>query len=83
MNAAPLQTGETDHWSDPKGEFLAAVAAGPVYRLLGKDDLGTDRMPEAGQPLLRTLGYYRHAGGHGTIRSDWEQFLKFMQLHLQ
>src|SRR2546428_4228053 len=31
-----LQTGDTDVWSDPKGEFLAAVAAGPVYQLLGK-----------------------------------------------
>ena len=31
-----LQTGDTDHWSDPKGEFVAAVAAGPVYSLLGK-----------------------------------------------
>ena len=26
-----LQTGDKDFWSDPKGEFLAAVAAGPVY----------------------------------------------------
>ena len=24
-----LQTGDTDFWSDPKGEFLAAVSAGP------------------------------------------------------
>ena len=32
-----LQTGDTDLWSDPKGEFLAAVAAAPVYQLLGKD----------------------------------------------
>lgn len=77
-----LQTGETDHWSDPKGEFLAAVAAGPVYRLLGKNDLGTDRMPEAGRLLPGTLGYYMHAGGHGTIPSDWERFLEFMKLHL-
>src|SRR6202020_22661 len=29
-----LQTGDTDYWSDPKGEFLSAVAAGPVYHLL-------------------------------------------------
>jgi hypothetical protein len=40
-----LQTGNTDYWSDPKGEFLAAVAAGPVYRLLGRQDLGTDVWP--------------------------------------
>ena len=78
-----LQTGDTDTWSDPKGEFLAAVAAGPVYQLLGKQGLATDQMPLAGQPILNTLGYYMHAGGHGTIPSDWDQFLKFMHLHLQ
>ena len=78
-----LQTGDTDAWSDPKGEFLAAVAAGPVYRLLGKQGLDTDQMPPAGQAILHTLGYYMHAGGHGTIPADWDQFLKFMQMHLQ
>lgn len=77
-----LQTGDTDLWSDPKGEFLSAVAAGPVFRLLGKEDLGTDEMPPAGRPILHTLGYYMHAGGHGTIPSDWPLFLKFMQQHL-
>ena len=78
-----LQTGDTDFWADPKGEFLSAVAAGPVYRLLDRQDLGTDEMPPAGRPILHTLGYYMHAGGHGTIPSDWEQYLKFMQLHLR
>src|SRR5581483_2654627 len=56
-----LQTGSTDYWSDPKGEFLAAVAAGPVYRMLGKQGLDTDQMPQAGQPILHTVGYYMHA----------------------
>lgn len=78
-----LQTGDKDFWSDPKGEFLAAVAAGPVYRLLGKQGLDTDQMPPAGTPILHTIGYYMHAGGHGTIASDWDQFLAFMQMHLQ
>ena len=53
-----LQTGDKDGWSDPKGEFLAAVAAGPVYRLFGKQGLDTDVMPPAGTPILHTIGYY-------------------------
>ena len=73
-----LQTGDQDYWSDPKGEFLAAVAAGPVYRLFGKEGLDTDQWPAAGTPILHTIGYYMHSGGHGTIPSDWDQFLAFM-----
>jgi hypothetical protein len=78
-----LQTGDKDFWSDPKGEFLAAVAAGPVYTLLGKEALGTDQMPPAGTPIFHTLGYVMHDGGHGTIPSDWDLFLKFMQMHFK
>ncbi|MGD2095801.1 MAG: hypothetical protein PVH77_12410 [Phycisphaerales bacterium] len=78
-----LQTGNQDKWSDPKGEFLAAVAAEPVYRLLGKQGLGTNQMPPAGKAILHTIGYYMHDGGHGTRPSDWDVFLKFMQIHLQ
>ena len=77
-----LQTGDKDNWSDPKGEFLAAVAAAPVYRLFGKQGLDTDEWPAAGTPILHTIGYYMHAGGHGTIPSDWDQYLKFLQMHL-
>ena len=77
-----LQTGDKDFWSDPKGEFLAAVAAGPVYRLLGKQGLETGEMPPAGQSIMHTLGYVTHAGGHGTIPSDWDLFLEFMRMHL-
>jgi hypothetical protein len=76
-----LQTGDKDYWSDPKGEFLAAVAAGPVYRLSGKEDLGTDRWPPQG-PILHTLGYFMHEGGHGTLPSDWDQYLRFLEMHL-
>ncbi len=78
-----LQTGNTDNWSDPKGEFLAAVAAGPVYRLLGKKDLGTDVWPEAKQPIYSDLSYYMHDGGHGTVPSDWDIYLTFLKTHLK
>ncbi len=77
-----LQTGDKDGWSDPKGEFQAAAAAGPVFRLFGKQGLDTDQWPAAGTPILHTVGYYMHAGGHGTIPSDWDQYLKFLQMHL-
>jgi hypothetical protein len=77
-----LQTGSTDNWSDPKGEFLAAVAAEPVYRLLGRRGLGTDRMPAAGSPILHDIGYYMHAGGHGVLPADWDIYLRFLETHL-
>lgn len=78
-----LQTGNTDGWSDPKGEFLAAVAADPVYRLLGRQGLGTNQMPQAGQPVGQALRFFMHAGGHGALPSDWGQFLSFMQDYLK
>jgi hypothetical protein len=77
-----LQTGDKDQWSDPKGEFLAAMAAGPVYSLLGRQGLGTDQWPPAGQPIFHDLGYYMHAGGHGVMPADWEPYLKFLEMHL-
>jgi hypothetical protein len=78
-----LQTGSEDGWSDPKGEFLAAVAAEPVYNLLGKKGLGTTEWPAAGTPILHDLSYFMHAGGHGTLPSDWDIFIKFLDMHLK
>jgi hypothetical protein len=78
-----LQTGDTDYWSDPKGEFLAAVAAEPVYQLFGKEGPGTTIWPEAGDTAyMHTLGYYMHKGGHGTIASDWPLFIAYMKKYL-
>ena len=76
-----LQTGDTDYWSDPKGEFLSAVAAEPVWKLLGKKGLGTDVWPAPGQPILNDLGYFMHAGGHGALPADYAVFIRFMKMH--
>jgi hypothetical protein len=82
-----LQTGDTDKWSDPMGEFRAAVAAEPVYELFGKKGLGTDQIPESGIPVLHDIGYYMHKGGHGMNAedgtSDWKVYLDFMDVHLK
>jgi hypothetical protein len=78
-----LQTGDTDYWSDPKGEFPAAVAAEPVYELFGKKG-PTGPMPAAGDQtyLFNTLGYYMHSGGHGTVPSDWPLFIEYLKRFL-
>lgn len=78
-----LQTGSTDNWSDPKGEFLAALAAGPVYKLLGKQDLDTDVWPAAKTPIFSNgINYYMHEGGHGMVPSDWEIYIQFLKTNL-
>jgi hypothetical protein len=48
-----LRTGNTDKWSDPYGEFLAAVGAEPVYQLLGKKGLETTKFPVPDEPRPR------------------------------
>ena len=72
-----------DQWADPKGEFVACVAAGPVYRLLGEKDLGTDQMPEMNQPIMHTIGYHIRDGKHDVLPFDWDQYLKFMDMHFR
>jgi hypothetical protein len=74
---------EEDKWADPKGEFLACAAAGPVYRLLGALGLGTDQMPPLDQPIMHTIGYHYRTGAHAVTAFDWEQFLGFADMHLQ
>ena len=74
---------EEDRWADPKGEFLACVGAGPVYRLLGAQGLGTDQMPPLNQPIMHTIGYHYRTGKHEVTAFDWDQFLKFADMHLQ
>jgi hypothetical protein len=79
-----LQTGSSDLWSDPKGEFLAAVAAEPVYKLFGEQGPGTTNMPAAGDAalLMNQLGYYMHDGGHSVLPEDWAYFIAYLKKHL-
>ncbi len=74
-----LITGGTgDQWSDPHGEFLGEVAAGPVYQLLGAKDLGTTTWPAPEVPLISgDLAYYYHTGPHAITPADWVVFLNF------
>jgi hypothetical protein len=79
-----LQTGDSDYWSDPKGEFLSAVAAEPVYKLFGEKGPGTNGWPAAGDVslLMNHLGYYMHKGGHTVLPEDWTLFIEYMKKYL-
>ena len=78
-----LGTGSEDHWSDPKGEFLAAEAAEPVFRLLGADGLGTSEMPPLDQPILHRIGFLYRDGKHQITPYAWDVFLKFADMYFR
>jgi|GEM_PF-4596689 len=78
-----LQTGSTDFWSDPRGEFLSAVDASRAYDFPGKKGPGTDIWPETGQPTGGDLVYYMHKSGHGVKPEDWPVFIDFLKTHLR
>ncbi len=72
-----------DGWVDTHGMFLAAVGAGPVYRLLGKRDLGTTLYPPMETPLIDgDLAFRQHSGGH-TPAPNWPTFLNFASRYLK
>jgi acetyl esterase/lipase len=61
------------NWVDAHGSFMAAVLAGPAYRLLGKKDLGTpgdyltDKMPPVNELIGGELAWRQHDGGHTNV----------------
>jgi hypothetical protein len=76
-------------WLDQQGSFMAAVAAQPVFRLLGarglgrSDDYRTEKMPPVDTGLLDGhLAWRQHNGGH-TDGPNWKHFIPWAVRHLR
>jgi hypothetical protein len=68
-------------WLDQQGSFMAAIAAQPVFTLLGakglgrSDDYRTEKMPPVNEGLLDgQLAWRQHDGGH-TDGPNWKHFI--------
>src|SRR4029078_9397298 len=76
-------TGAEGQWVDQRGSFMAAVAAGPVFKLLGKKDLGTTEFPQVETALIDgELAWRQHKGGH-TTGPNWPTFILFASRYIK
>ena len=77
-----IASAEEDRWADPKGEFLSALHAEPVYQLFGKS-FGAKKQPMLNRPVHRQIGYHVRNGKHDVTAYDWNQYLDFADQHLK
>ena len=78
-----VASAQNDRWADPKGEFLAAVAADPVWKLYNLQGLGTQKIPPVDASVGEMIGYHIRKGNHDLLQFDWNQFANFADRKLQ
>ncbi|MDB5110218.1 MAG: acetylxylan esterase [Mucilaginibacter sp.] len=71
-----------DSWTDGPGMFMAAAAAGPVYKLYGKKDLGTNEFPPIETMLNGDVAFRQHTGGH-TDAPNWPHFITYASQYIK
>jgi hypothetical protein len=72
-----VASAEQDRDSDPRGEFLAAVAASPVWALFGMKGIDTSQMPPLDSPVGDAVAYHVRGGKHDVTAYDWDRYLEF------
>ena len=77
-----VASAEEDRWADPRGEFLSAFYASPVYKLFDKQGIPSDEMPGLGQPIHNTVAYHIRPGKHDVTAYDWDQYIRWADKQL-
>ena len=70
-----IHSATEDLWADPKGEYLSAFHAGPVYKFYGNTVLGSEKMPEADKGTNGDISYLLRTGKHDLLLADWLHYL--------
>jgi hypothetical protein len=78
-----VASAEGDRHADPRGEFLGARHADPVYQLFNLQGIGTDDMPLVSQPVGGKIRYHIRPGKHDVTDYDWEQYLDFADANMR
>jgi hypothetical protein len=78
-----IASAEGDTWADPRGEYLSAKHASPVYELLGLPGLPDGDFPAVNTSLIGTLAYHMRSGKHDITHEDWQRYFDFADLHLK
>lgn len=72
-----------DEWADPTSELLACYAASPAWTAFGK----TGFVCDAASPVCDKafpegmIGYHMRSGGHSLLRTDWNHYMNYRDLH--
>lgn len=72
-----VASAEDDQWADPRGEYLAAYHASPVFALYGLKGLSSPDMPAINAPIMNHVGYHIRSGIHDVTDYDWACYLDF------
>ena len=74
---------QEDRWADPRGEYLSALFASPVYELLGTDGMKSKQMPGVNELVSSRIGYHIRPGKHDVLPSDWTVYMDFADQHMR
>lgn len=78
-----VASGSLDEYADPRGEFEAAVAASPAWRICGGSGTGRTQFPPCGQLVGNEIGYYLREGEHAFTPENWKVLMDFADARLK